>query len=75
MMGPFGYGPMFGFGWVWMLVGTLFWIVVLGLVVWAVVRLFPSRREQTTPLDILKERYARGEITQAEFEQARRALS
>ena len=77
MMGGFdGMGAFGGFG---MVLGLLFWIGVLVLVVWAVVNLFLAgqgeSRAPDTALDILKRRYAAGEINQAEFEQARRALA
>ena len=70
-MGGFGMG----FGW-------LFWIVILVLVIWAVIRLVnasqnrdvpPVSREES-PLDILKKRYARGEISQEEFERMKKDL-
>ncbi len=72
-----GYGGWLGgmglFGGVLML---LFWVAVLLLVVWAVRALFPVERrsEHETAIEILKRRYAAGEISQAEYEQARRAL-
>lgn len=80
MMGGFdGMGIYGGFG---MVIGLLFWIGVLVLVVWAVTNLFPAGRSESrapdapdTALDILKRRYAAGEINQAEFEQARRSLA
>ena len=79
MMGGFdGMGNFGGFG---MAVGLLFWVGVLVLVVWAVTKLSPAGRSEIkapnapdTALDILKKRYAAGEINQAEFEQARRSL-
>lgn len=76
MMGYGGYGD---FGWMlggglWML---LFWLGLTVLLVWGVSSLFgarpPSREE--TPLEILRRRYASGEISQEEFEQARRTLA
>ncbi len=62
----------FGGGWFMMIL----WILVIGLIVWGVVSYTrngtvnvgggtPSRRE---PLDIVRERYAKGEITKEEFE-------
>lgn len=77
MMG--GWGPMMGwggFGWLGMLFGGVFWLAFLGLIVWGVMRLTAPRPDRTeeTALEILKRRYARGEITRAEFEEARQAL-
>ena len=57
----------------------IFWIVLIVVVV-LLVRAFangrtplPSPREET-PLDILKARYARGEIDEEEFQRRRREL-
>jgi putative membrane protein len=84
-----GYGwHMGGGGWLWPLAGLLCLAAVVVLVVWAVTYLgrthsatpsapspyvapFPARPE---PLDILRERFARGDITLDEFETAKRAL-
>ena len=62
---------------VMMILGALFWLVVLvalGAGVWWLIR-----RERPTPrdpaLDALRERYARGEITREEFETRRRDLA
>ena len=68
---------MFFGGWM-----ILVWIIIVGLIVWGVIALV--RHSGTTqygsssgrsPLDIAKERYARGEITKEEFEQIKRDLS
>lgn len=83
-----GYaGPhMWGGGWMFMgpLTMVLFLVALIAAIV-VVVRLAsgrssrpsPQEREHPTesPLDILKTRYARGEITQAEFEEMRRVLT
>ena len=70
-----GYGSM-GPGWIFMI---LFWVlVVVGVV--ALVRWIGTRNNSggnprgKTPLEILQERYARGEIEQEEYEQKRRDL-
>ncbi len=71
MMGPW----MFMGGWT-----IIFWIVVVGLIVWGVVAL--ARRggsgtnvsERKTPLDVAKERYAKGEISKEEFERMKKDL-
>ncbi len=76
MWGYDGFG--FGLGGIGML---LFWgLIVFGIVVLA--RAFagtsnagePTPRGKT-PLDILRERYARGEIDKSEFQQRRSDLS
>jgi putative membrane protein len=54
----------------------VFWVAVVLLVLVAVRALFPSEygREQENALAVLKRRYAAGEISQAEYEQARRTI-
>jgi len=75
MMGYYGW--LGAFGGVGMLLGMLVWLAVIVLLVWSVSTLF-SRRD-TDPridaLEILKRRYAAGEISSAEFETARKALA
>ncbi len=72
------WGAHEGMGW-WMLFGglwmVLFWGIILGGVIWAVTRLAGGRDSGRSPLDIAKERYARGEINAEEFERIRRDLS
>ncbi len=66
MMGYWGWGTM-GLGMAGM---AIFWIGVVFLVVWAVARSFSSEdrpRTQETALDILKRRYASGEVTAEEL--------
>ena len=71
-----GGNYMFFGGWM-----ILVWILIIGLIVWGVIAL--TRHGGThygsgtgrSPLDIAKERYARGEITKEEFEQIKRDLS
>lgn len=75
MMG--GWGPMWGgFGWLGMVFGGLVWLGILFVLVWGVLRLTaPRTSTEEDALEILKRRYARGEISRAEFEEARKALS
>lgn len=65
-----------GSGWwmVWgMIMMVLFWGGLITLVVWGIQSLV-RRDEPRTPLDIARERLAKGEITVGEFEQIRQAL-
>ena len=69
------YGDMDSWGWSMMFFGALVWIgflAVFAAIAWAAIR--PRRRESATPLDLLEERYARGQITHDEFEQTRKDL-
>ena len=71
---------MFGIG---VLIMIAFWVVVIGGAVWLVATLARGSQGQSasptiaagqTPLDILKARYAKGEITKEQFEEMKRAL-
>lgn len=70
-----GYGWM-GPGWIIMII---FWVLVIAGGI-ALVRWFGMRdrgsgdTSRRTPLEILQERYARGEIEREEYEQKRRDL-
>jgi putative membrane protein len=86
----YGWGPHmmgWGGGWYGMIFGPLFMILFLAVLVAVVVLLvrwlggpsqgaYPPHQlpPARTPLDILKERFARGEIDKAEFEDRRRVL-
>lgn len=74
MMG--GYGMMAGMGWLGLLMMALFWIGVILLVVWGLSNAFPGRRQAAEPdaEEILKRRYARGEISREEYLQASATL-
>ena len=67
--------------WVWYAIGhSLWWLIMIvvlaALIVW--VRRVAGRPDRCGPtaraMEVLAERYARGEITQDEFEQRRRVL-
>ncbi len=75
-------GGMDGLGWGMGGLGWLFMILFWGLIILGIVVLMrwlsgqsPTRPHEKTPLEILHERYARGEIDQREFEQKKRALN
>ncbi len=77
----FGFTPFGGFGWIFMLV---FW----GLIVWGIIALtrgcsgrgymcgrdHSDDAREKSPLEILKERYAKGEIDKKEFEEKKKDL-
>ncbi len=76
MMGP---GMMGGFGNMFLM--PIVWIVVLGLIIWAVVTAIYSPGESNStahkadsPLEILKRRYARGEIDKEEYQEKKKDL-
>lgn len=77
----------FGFGGVGMVLVILFWVVLIAAAIWFVARLFPQIAGQSpsgtnstkdlatlSPEAILKERFARGEITKEQYEEMRRTL-
>ena len=76
IMGPMMYGP---YG-VWMFLQFFFWILVIAgivlLIVWLVRH--PGRYErgigEESPLDVLRKRYARGEISKEEFDRMKKDL-
>jgi putative membrane protein len=71
--GGLGWGMM-GLGILWMLI---FWGAIIALVVWGVRRLSGHVDYRTTPvspLNIAKERYAKGEISRDQFEQIKKDL-
>ncbi len=67
--GNFG-GMGFGFGWIFMI---LFWLLVILGIVYILKNMFGSRvlAKNETAEDILKKRYAAGEITKSEFNERR----
>ena len=75
-----GNGMMDGGMGIWMLLNAVFWVLVIGgiilLVVWTVQKTTGGRagRSQESALEILKKRYARGEITKEEYEEKKRDM-
>ncbi len=70
-------GMMGGGGWPWMLLPLLFWGGLLAFAAWALTRIFPNRgsdnrgsgvREESAE-EILRKRFARGEIDAGEYEE------
>jgi len=60
--------------------GSAFKIMLVGFVIWLVVHSFNRNQNKIdnlppeSPLDILKKRYAKGEITKDQFEQMRKDM-
>jgi len=80
MMGDGMMHGMYGIGMAWMVLCVLFGIVLLAgiilLLVWAVKAVGKGRNQSDeVALDILKKRYARGEITREEFERMKHEIS
>ncbi len=73
---------MDGMGWGGMWFGWIFWLVIIGVIIWAVVTITNNnnRKQQKyfprdeDVLEILKKRYARGEINKEQFEQMKKDL-
>jgi putative membrane protein len=67
-----GFGLMAGLGWLGMLTMLLFWVGVLALVIWGVSNLFPTSRLATEvdAVEIVRQRFASGEISREEYLQA-----
>jgi len=74
-MDHYGYGTM-GYGGIFF--GLLFWILLIVLayllIRWFVEQNKTRRGEEKSALDIAKERYAKGEITEEEFEEMKKRL-
>jgi putative membrane protein len=76
---------MWGYPWsgsmmAWMAIWGIIWLVLVGLVIWALVRWVDRRTTTQAPtsgpsaMEMLRQRYARGEIDAATFDQMRERL-
>lgn len=68
------YGDMGSFGWAWMTAGLVFWVAAVAFIAWAVGQFGRGRSTPEDAEEILRRRYAGGEIDDKEFESATRTL-
>ncbi|MBS3149450.1 SHOCT domain-containing protein [Candidatus Woesearchaeota archaeon] len=69
MMG--NYSSFFGFyGNIFIM---LFWILIIILIMWIIIKLSKNNKKETS-LEILKRRYAKGEINKKEFDKLKKDL-
>lgn len=78
MWGDWMYGYGMGWGWFGPIMMIVFWALVIAGIVYLVKVLMGSRSstsaKEETALDILKKRYARGEIDAEEFARKKKDL-
>jgi putative membrane protein len=79
MMGNWGYG--YGLGSFGMIFGWIIMIAFWALIIWGGIAFVQwlvnqgSQKKGDTGIDILKERYAKGEISKEEFESKKKDLN
>jgi putative membrane protein len=71
-----GTSMMAGMGWPGVLLMLLLWGGAIALILWGISGLFPTghMHVEADALEILRQRYARGEISRQEFLQASESL-
>lgn len=74
-MGPWGHMMPYGFGGIFM---WIIFLIVIGVAIYFIVQATKSKGPESpyreTPMEILKKRYAKGEITKEEFDKMKKDL-
>jgi putative membrane protein len=66
-----GFGPL---GWHWgyaFLFNIVFWAIIVWLIVWIIIK---SKKSKQSPIEILKARYANGELSKKQFEKMKKEI-
>ena len=69
-------GGYFGGGYLGMFLGIIMWALIIAGVVWLVIKLTKNKQNdnQQNPAEILKARYAKGEINKKQLEEMSKEL-
>jgi putative membrane protein len=83
MMGRYSYGYMYPSGWGigFGIVGVVFQVIIWAVIIWGIVMIVRGIHHhhgmggEPESVEILKQRYAKGEITKKEFEEMKKDIA